>query len=177
MVEERTAEIKAANERLQRLITERMNAEKALLESEAKLQKQKSALEQKNIALREIVQQIEIEKNRMKENITINVKELLLPILEKLKMKQSSRKYIDLLQHHIEELTSSFGYKITKKSVKLTPREIEICNMIKGGLSTKEISKLLSLSTQTIETHRKSIRKKFGLDNKNVNLVSYLYQL
>jgi PAS domain S-box-containing protein len=174
MVEERTAEIKAANERLQRLITERMNAEKALLESEAKLQKQKSALEQKNIALGEVIAQIEVEKRRIKDDIETNVNIVVSPILEKLKKEKASAKYVYMLKYHLGKLTSSFGSKITKKSLKLTPREIEVCNMVKGGLTSKDISKLLNISYRTIEKHRKNIRHKLGISNKRINLTSFL---
>lgn len=174
MVEERTAEIKAANERLQRLIAERMNAEKALLESEAKLQKQKSALEQKNIALGEVIAQIEVEKRRIKDDIETNINIVVSPILEKLKIEKAAAKYVNMLKYHLGRLTSSFGSKITKKSFKLTPREIEVCNMVKGGLTSKDISYLLNISYRTIEKHRKNIRHKLGISNKRINLTSFL---
>jgi len=174
MVEERTAEIKAANERLQRLIAERMNAEKALLESEAKLQKQKSTLEQKNIALGEVIAQIEVEKRRIKDDIETNVNIVVSPILEKLKKEKASAKYVYMLKYHLGRLTSSFGSKITKKSFNLTPREIEVCNLVKGGLTSKDISNLLNISYRTIEKHRKNIRHKLGISNKRINLTSFL---
>ena len=174
MVEERTAEIKAANERLQRLIAERMNAEKALLESESKLQKKKSALEQKNIALGEVIAQIEVEKRRIKDDIETNVNIVVSPILEKLKKEKASAKYVYMLKYHLGRLTSSFGSKITKKSFNLTPREIEVCNMVKGGLTSKDISNLLNISYRTIEKHRKNIRHKLGISNKRINLTSFL---
>jgi len=151
-------------------ITERKKAEEAL-------RQQKLSLEQKNLALKEMVEHIERTKNKTKEDIVININESVLPILKKLKIKGESSKYINLLQHHLEELTSSFGRRITEKSIKLTPREIEICNMIKGGLTSKEASKLLNISYQTIERHRKNIRKKLGISNKRVNLTSYLQRV
>jgi DNA-binding CsgD family transcriptional regulator len=174
MVEGRTAEIKAANERLQREITEHKNTEKALIESESKLQKQKSALEQKNIALGEVIAQIEVEKRRIKDDIETNINIVVSPILEKLKIEKASAKYVNLLQYHLERLTFSFGNKITKKSLKLTPREIEVCNMVKGGLTSKDISNLLNISYRTIEKHRRNIRYKLGISNKRINLTSFL---
>lgn len=158
-------------------ISERKQAEKMLEESEAKLREQKTALEQKNIALSEIIKQIEIEKDKMKDDIAANVSKLIFPLLAKLKTRQVSRKYVDLLQCHLEELISSFGRKITEKSLKLTPREIEICSMVKGGLTSKEISGLLNISYQTIEKHRKNIRHKLGLSKKNINLTTFLHTL
>lgn len=158
-------------------VSERKQAEKMLKESEAKLREQKLSLEQKNIALSEIIKQIEIEKDKMKDDIATNVNKLIFPLLAKLKTRRVSRRYADLLQHHLEELTSSFGRKITAKSVKLTPREIEICSMVKGGLTSKEISDILNISYQTIEKHRKNIRHKLGLSNKDINLTSFLHTL
>jgi len=155
-------------------ITRYKIAEKSLKDSALKLREQKMALERKNLALKEIIEQIEIEKNKIKDDIKTNVEELLLPILKKLKIKGVSRKYVTLLYHNLQQLTESFGRKITEKHLRLTPREIEICNMIKDGLTSKEVSSLLNLSYQTIEKHRKNIRKKLAISNKAINLTSFL---
>jgi len=149
--------------------------EESLKQSESMLKEQKLALEQKNLALKEMIEHIERTKNKTQEDIAINVDETLMPIVEKLKIKGVSPKYIKLLKYHLKELSSSFGRKITQRSAKLTSREIEICNMIKGGLASKDISELLNVSSQTIEKHRKNIRKKLGLSNKKANLSSYLH--
>lgn len=158
-------------------ITERKQSEEALKESESKLQEQKLALEQKNIALREITSQIEIEKRRIKDDIETNVSIVLSPILEMLKRGNATQKYANLIQHHLEELISSYGSKIKEESFKLTPREIEVCNLIKGGLSSKDISHILNISYQTVEGHRKNIRRKLGISNKHINLTSFLREL
>jgi DNA-binding NarL/FixJ family response regulator len=165
-------ENKRLDESLQKTVVE-------LRESERKLKDQKNSLEQKNAALREILEQIEIEKKQIKSDILANVEKLLLPALEKLRGKAASvdAKYIDILQRNLEELASSFGRKIAEKAIKLTPKEIEICNMIKSGLTSKEISKLLNISRQTTERHRNNIRKKLGIVKKDVNLVTYLQML
>jgi PAS domain S-box-containing protein len=177
LVGERTADLKSANERLKREITERKKVEQALIGSESKLQKQKLALEQKNIALREIIAQIEVEKRKIKNDIETNINIVVSPILKKLKIEKAPPKYVDLLQYHLRKLTSSFGSKVTEKNLKLTPREIEICNMIKGGLASKDISNLLSISYRTVEKHRRNIRQKIGISNKNINLTSFLHNL
>lgn len=146
-------------------------------EAEEMLQKQNKALEQKNIALREFFGQVELEKKEIKNNVIANTENLLLPILQKLRLKGESRKYINLLRKSLQELTSSFGAKLTKKEAKLTSREIEICNMIKNGLASKEIADLLNISLRTIEKHRTNIRKKLGITKKEANLTSFLKTL
>ncbi len=57
---------------------------------------------------------------------------------------------------------------------KLSPREREICNLIKGGATSKEIAASLSISLATVRKHRELIRRKLGLTNKDINLLSYL---
>jgi PAS domain S-box-containing protein len=145
--------------------------------TEELLHMQKAALEQKNIALSEILGQIEIEKKQIKDNVIANAENLLLPIIQKLRLTGESRKYVQLLQKNLQELTSAFGTRLTEKEIRLTSREIEICNMIKNGLTNKEISGLLNISHGTTERHRANIRKKLGVINKDINLHSFLRTL
>ncbi|MDP8213548.1 MAG: PAS domain S-box protein [Candidatus Zapsychrus exili] len=151
-------------------ITKRKKAENILSE-------QKLALEQKNIALQEMVEYMERTKTKNKENISINVEELLMPTLNKLKKQGASAKLIDLVEKNLNDLVSSFGRKITHLNTRLTPREIELCGMIKSNLSSKEISQVLNLSLGTIVKHRQNIRKKLNISNKKENLSSFLQNL
>jgi DNA-binding NarL/FixJ family response regulator len=50
---------------------------------------------------------------------------------------------------------------------KLTKREVEIIRMVCNGLTSNDIADKLSLSTFTIQTHRKNIFKKLSLDHSN----------
>jgi PAS domain S-box-containing protein len=155
-------------------ITVRKMAETELLDYQSKLQEQMSIIEQKNIALKEIIAQIETEKKAIKDDMEANIRVKVFPILEKLKMANANPKYINVLQNHLESLDSSFGNEITKKKLMLTPREIEICGMIKGGLTSKEISRLLKVSLNTVEKHRENIRRKTGISKKRINLATFL---
>jgi DNA-binding NarL/FixJ family response regulator len=93
-------------------------------------------------------------------------------------LKKESCKYVQLLQKNLQELTSSFGVKLIDKKAKLTSREIEICNMVKNGLTSKEIACLLNVSLRTTEKHRYNIRKKLCIsNNKDINLNSFLKTL
>ena len=166
-----------ANKQLIIEINKRKDAEIALKKSEKQLRKQKTALEQKNIALGEIIAQIEIEKRKIKEDILANANIVLSPILDKLKAGESTQKDLSLFQHHINGLTSSYGAKIKDRDLLLTPKEIEICNLVKAGFANKDISRFLNISRQTVEGHRKKIRRKLGLSNKNINLTTYLREL
>jgi DNA-binding CsgD family transcriptional regulator len=104
------------------------------------------------------------------------VEHLLLPLVKKMEEHGSNleKEYLQLLEDNIAQLTSSFGTKISRLHQRLTPRENEICNMIRTGLSSKEIGKMLNLSYRSVETYRNHIRKKLGITNKKINLTSYL---
>lgn len=51
------------------------------------------------------------------------------------------------------------------KKYKLTKREIELIQLLKNGLTTKEVANKLFLSSLTIETHRKNIFRKLEVKN------------
>jgi len=177
LVKKRTTRLEMTNKRLLIEINKRKKAELALKESESQLREQKSALEQKNIALGEIIAQIEIEKRKIKKDLLANANIVLSPILDKLKKGDSTQKDLDLFQHHINGLTSSYGTRITDRDLFLTPKEIEVCNLVKAGFTNKDISRFLNISRQTVEGHRKKIRRKLGISNKNINLTTFLREL
>jgi len=176
-VEERTKELTGANIIMKQEINERIRFEKTLQDRDEELEKQTVSLEQKNIALREVIAQIEIEKRKIQDDIMANVHLTITPILEKLRLGNIAPRQVALLHHHVMDLTSSFGSEVTKKSMNLTTREIEICNMVKAGLSNKDISRLQNISQKTVEGHRKRIRQKLGLTGKKINLTSYLQKI
>lgn len=157
-------------------ITNLKNIENALKRKDTVLEAQNKILEKKNIALHEILEQIEIEKKQIKDDVVHNVETLLLPLLRKIQAQCSSvnPKYFNLLEQNLFKLVSSFSRKISQAKIRLTPREIEICNLIRNGFSNKEIAEFLHISFYTVEVHRTHIRKKFKLNRKKINLPSFL---
>lgn len=144
---------------------------------EEELRKDKLSLEQKNMALTELIEHMERTKNQIQEDVAINIEETIIPLLKKMKLNDESRKYVDVIFSHLSKLTSSFGRRLAQNSARLSPREIEICNLVKGGLTTKDISDLLCVSTQTVEKHRQHVRTKLGIAGKDENLTTYLNKL
>ena len=51
---------------------------------------------------------------------------------------------------------------------------MKICRFIQAGAATKDIAEALNLSVVTIQTHRRNIRRKLDLQNRNVNLFTFL---
>jgi len=161
-------------------VTERKLAEDALKnindELEKRIMERTLELEQKNLALKEILAQIEIEKKQIGDSIIVNSEKLLLPLIKKLRKKEVGKqdKIICLLEENIKNLTSDFGGKLSRNLIIMSPKEIEICNLIQNGFDTKEISSFLTISSKTVETHRRNIRVKLGIAGQKINLTSYL---
>ena len=156
----------------------RNEAEKEKLNKdlENRIKERTQELENKNIALNEILGQIEIEKNQFKKTVSNKVNKLLIPLLKTLGQKATGieGKYLGLLEKNLNEITSGLGIPLSKQHLALSSRELEVCNMINGGLRTKDIASFLNLSIKTIDTHRHNIRKKLGIRKKGTNLTTYL---
>lgn len=56
----------------------------------------------------------------------------------------------------------------------LTPREVEIIQLVKRGASSREIAERLQVSKKTVESHRYHILKKLGL-NCTAALVAFIH--
>lgn len=157
-------------------LTFRKKAEAAMKALADELKSQKTALQKKNIALREVLEQIEAEKRDIKERVAANIRESVFPLVYKLEMEVTPQggKLLELLKSALAEISSSFGRKIAQAGYELTLREIEICSMIKSGISSKEIAQLLHISFNTVENHRTNIRRKLGIVNQRLNLAAFL---
>ena len=81
---------------------------------------------------------------------------------------------LDLLDRTLEEITDRFNIRVSQAALNLSPRESEITRMIHSGLTSKQIGQLLSISQETVEKHRRNIRRKVGISGKKVNLASFL---
>jgi DNA-binding NarL/FixJ family response regulator len=106
----------------------------------------------------------------------MNVEKILMPILHALAMQLPpiQRKYVDMLQTNLDEITSPFIGQLSLSYHSMTPIEIAICNMIRNGMHTKEIAETRGLSEATINRHRENIRHKLKITNQDVNLATFL---
>ncbi len=157
-------------------ITKRKRAEDMLRQTTEQLEIEREALERKNIALREILGQIEAEKNTLKQQVTTNVEQAILPIIHRLKesANPSQTRNFGILEKDLKEIVSPFLDTIRSNYTRLSPRELEVCRLIKNGMTSKEIAEALNLSLMTVHKYRELIRKKLGLVNDGTNLQTYL---
>ncbi|MRR14566.1 LuxR family transcriptional regulator [archaeon] len=63
------------------------------------------------------------------------------------------------------------------KHPNLTPKEMQIAEMIRQGKNSKDIAEMLGTSVATVNTHRNNIRKKLNMRKQKTNLRSHLLSL
>jgi two-component system nitrate/nitrite response regulator NarL len=61
------------------------------------------------------------------------------------------------------------------KKLKLSHRELEVIQLIKAGMKTKEIAAKLGISFYTAETHRKNIKLKAGLKGE-AEFIKFIFE-
>jgi PAS domain S-box-containing protein len=157
-------------------ITDRKKAENLLHATTDRLRKEQKSLSDKNIALQQVLSHIESERQDYKHRIAREVQETVNAFLGELRAGQ-------IVEHPkiLEELEMKLNSMLEKNIdayqdlyAQLTPRELQICDLIREGLSSKQISDRVNLSLYTVHKHREQIRKKLGITNKDVNLGTFL---
>jgi PAS domain S-box-containing protein len=172
-IEERTVALTDTNRQLKAEIDERAQVE-------AELRDKTKDLEELNLALKVLLKQRNEDKFELEEKIDANMKELVLPYLEKLKgiiSGEREKAYLEIIETNLEAIICPSARNLSSKFIKLTPAEIKVANLIKLGKTSKEIGALNNLSFKTIEFHRDNIRAKLGIKNKKVNLRTHLLSM
>jgi PAS domain S-box-containing protein len=148
--------------------------------AEGELQEKTIRLEEVNNALKLLLKHRDEGKKELENKILSNVSELVLPYMAKLKetsLDVYQRVYVEIMENNLNDILSPFLLKVTSKYLSFTPKEIQVATLIKEGQTTKEIAKLMKVGKGAVDLHRHHIRNKLGLNNKKVNLRSYLSSL
>ncbi len=159
-------------------LLQRVEMDLVLRESTKTLQRQTAELERKNVTLREVLSQIEHEKRALlrdaRAHVDIFVRPYLHEIAERSAFDPFVRSRVDQIEASLAALLTSDDRRLVEVAHRLSPREVEICGLIRNGLTTKEISTFLHISETTVERHRNTIRRKLKLNKSKVNLTTYL---
>jgi len=155
-------------------------AEQALIESQETLNEQKQGLEEANVALKVLLKQRDTDKQELELRFLTNVKGLVLPYVEKLRnarLKPKEKTLVEIVDTHLQDIITPLMQNLKNANILLTPQEMQVATLVKDGKTSKEIADILIVSEATIHFHRKNLRTKFGLTNKQANLRSYLMSL
>jgi DNA-binding NarL/FixJ family response regulator len=151
-----------------------------LLKMNEDLKVREKDLREVNTALSVLLRKIEQEKEAIGERILENVHKCVLPYMERLRnsrLSESQQIDLDIAEKNIREVVSPFIKNISSPAFNLTHMEIQVANLVKQGMSTKEIASTMNLSVNTIMTHRAHIREKLNLGSTKESLYSCLTSL
>ncbi|MCB2186229.1 MAG: PAS domain S-box protein [Deltaproteobacteria bacterium] len=144
---------------------------------EENLHREKTQLQEMNVTLRNVMKSVDQERREAERTVTSKIEVFLLPALERISLEPEARlrnSYLELIREQLIGLTHGFSKELDARLLKLTRTEMAVCQHIQAGLPSKDIAEIMNLSYETVQTHRKSIRKKLGLSGQGVNLYTYL---
>ena len=151
--------------------------ERALQKREKELQEKSEKLEEMNAALRVLLSRMNTDREELEHKMFVNIRDMIIPYVDKLEMishGEAQQSYLNIIKTNLQNVVSSFNLQLAKQSVNLTPREMQVANMINEGMTNKDISAILYISNSAVEFHRHNIRKKLNIVDKKVNLKTHL---
>ena len=161
-------------------ITEQKRTAEALRRSNEELRSQSKSLEDLNAALRVLLRQREEDQREIEESISSNVEKAILPYIQRLKgqkLSSGALRYIEIIEKRLYDLTSPLIPRLDSEYQKLTPKEIQVADLVKEGKTSQEIAEILNVSKKTVDFHRNRLRNKLQIKDRTVNLRSYLLTL
>lgn len=170
LVDDRTSELAMANQQLREEIKQRAVATE-------KLRANSERLEELNTAMRVLLDKRNEDYRHAEELIRLSLKELIDPYLERLEnsnLNNRQQQLVQVIRMNLEQVVSSTAPNLSSKFFMFSPNELQVVHLIRSGKTTKEMARLLNLSTRTVEAYRNSIRKKLNLKHRKVNLRTYL---
>jgi DNA-binding CsgD family transcriptional regulator len=153
---------------------------KSIRESEAELEIKNQQLLETNMALKVLLKRREMGRNELEEQVQNNVRKMILPYINTLRndlIEERHRALLSILETNLNEITHAFAHRLAIDHFDLTPKELEVANLIRHGKRTGQIAQMLSLSPRTVESHRQAIRNKLQIQNKKINLRTFLLSL
>lgn len=154
-------------------------AQEELQQKEEELRQKSEKLEEINVALNVLLEHRERSLEELEKRMTVNIHELVLPYVEKLRdsLKGRGRVLADIVESNLNEIITPYLNRISSLNLFLTPQEVEVSSLVRLGKSSQEIADVLGVALSTISFHRKNLRRKLGLQDRTMNLRTYLLSL
>jgi len=144
---------------------------------ETQLREEKRQIEEMNLTLKTVMKSIEQDRKDFENRVAAKIRTSLLPGLRKIDEASEAtvrKSYLAVFEEQLLSLTTGFEKELDAGLLKLTKTEIEVCRLVQAGCSSKDIGDAMSISFDTIQTHRKNIRRKLSLNGKKLNLHAFL---
>ena len=154
-----------------------------LTRSERALRRQATILDERNTALRVLLDQREHDRAELEERVVANVEQLIEPSLDRLSRMLTHRPErfeLEAVRVNLREIVGPFGKRLAGAygaGQPLTRREIEVANLVRLGKTSGEIADTLHISASAVAFHRANIRRKLELPKRGPHLATHLASL
>ena len=161
-------------------ITREVESLNRLEEGKKELESKTTLLEDANMALKIMLQKSTENRKEIEEEVLSTLKKMVAPYISKIKKAEINpdvREYINTLEANLRHVASPFSRNLSFEYITLTPKEIQVANLVRDGKVTREIAEALNMKNGTVEFYRNNIREKIGIRGKKIRLRSHLLTL
>jgi DNA-binding CsgD family transcriptional regulator/PAS domain-containing protein len=164
-------------------ITAQKELQRELVRSERALRRQATITDERNAALRVLLEQREQDRTELEARVVGNVEQLIEPTLDRLSKslrRRPERLELEALRVNLREIVSPFAQRLREvrgDAAPLTRRETEVANLVRLGKTSDEIAEALHISRSSVAFHRANVRRKLGIAKRGPHLATYLASL
>ncbi len=154
-------------------VLERRIMEKAIRRHTADLVQEKERLEEMNLTLCNVLGNVKKNHDRDGNEPAGNLLRFLGPALTRLCENADpshQAAHAQLIREQAEHILADSGAALRR----LTLSELKVCRLIQEGCTSKEAADILNISPETVQTHRKNIRRKLGVKGRGEQLSVFL---
>lgn len=145
-----------------------------VLFSEEEIRKlQQQSLEQKNHELtsaslliankNEVFENLRKLAEQIREKESVDKNEIVRSMIREIDRQTNVESQWEQFRTHFESIHKSFFSKLKEIQPDLTQPDLQLCAYIKLNMITKEISRLMNITPESVNTHRYRLRKKLNL--------------
>ena len=124
-----------------------------------------------------LMKAFEKEKKGLANGIYRRIETLLLPALANIKKERDAtirNGYLEVLKSQLIGMTQGLDGEMDGRFLNMTRTEMRVCHLVQSGYASKEVAEKMHIAFETVQVHRRNIRRKLGLNGRKVNLHAFL---
>ncbi len=172
----RTLHLQKTELKFQKAHEELKSSREALLANESRLKETNRQLRETNNLLSVLAQNIDRARRETEFQISRQIKTAIMPLIEKFRRSKHLKEFqvdLQVLMDFMDDLLNGLRMEPQIAQV-LSATELRVAALIKNGLTTDEIAQHMFVSSCTVKSHRRNIRKKLNLNHSKLSLKGFL---
>jgi len=161
-----------AKQRQKRVMIEKKEIENNIILKKKELATNVLYLLKKNETLESVTKKLLDLKNKVADSHKDKIHKIIIELQTEID-KESWTEF----EYRFQDVHLDFYNKLQNKYPELTPSERKLAAFLKLNMTSKEISFITGQSIRSLEVARYRLRKKLGINNKDVNLVNFFAEI